>query len=148
MQEILGSLVEPIDTYQKLYTNDSADSFTKCSNFMNKFKELQKRQQEARDRYFYMKEKAHQQDLQIEEAMQAHDRGDISHNKVTRINKNSITVKYKAEVACQSFKHAIESTNQQVKAIETQFMPNMKKLQDIEQGRIEFIKSILDRISR
>jgi hypothetical protein len=36
---------------------------------MNKYKELLTRQQEARERYFFMKEKAHQQDIQIEEAM-------------------------------------------------------------------------------
>lgn len=111
MQEILGSLVEPLDTFQKHYTNDSADSYTKCSNFMNKYKDLLTKQMEARDRYFFLKEKAHQQDIQMEEAMQAHTRGDIPHNKVTRINKSSITVKYKAEVACQSFKASIESTN-------------------------------------
>jgi len=52
--------------------------------------------------------------VQIEEAMQAHTKGEITHNKVSRINKNSITVKYKAEVACQSFKQSIESTNHQI----------------------------------
>jgi len=40
MQEILGSLVEPLDTYQKHYNNDCADAFTKCINFMNKYKDL------------------------------------------------------------------------------------------------------------
>jgi type III secretory pathway component EscR len=63
MQEILGSLVEPLDTFQKHYTNDCADSYTKCSNFMNKYKDLLTKQMEARDRYFFLKEKAQQHDI-------------------------------------------------------------------------------------
>jgi len=80
--------------------------------------------------------------------MQAHTRGDISHNKVTRINKNSITVKYKAEVACQTFKQAIEQTNVQVANFKSVYCPNIRKLQELEHGRINFIKSTLERISR
>ena len=72
MQEILGSLVEPLDTFQKHYTNDTADSFTKCQNFMTKYKDLMAKQIEARDRYFFLKDKAHHHDNQMEEAMQAH----------------------------------------------------------------------------
>lgn len=80
--------------------------------------------------------------------MQAHTRGDIPHNKVTRINKSSITVKYKAEVACQSFKSSIESTNNQIQAFKLVYCPHLRKLQDLEQGRIDFVKATLEKVAK
>lgn len=80
--------------------------------------------------------------------MKAHNRGDISVNKVTRISKNSITVKYKAEVASQSFKSSIESMNQQIRAFKTVYNPHLRKLQDLEEARINFIKYNLEKLTK
>ena len=69
-------------------------------------------QQEARDRYFYLRQQAEQQEVCIEEAMLAHERDLIPIEKVVRVNKQGVNIKYKAEVANQHYKASIEKCNE------------------------------------
>lgn len=44
-----------------------------------------------------------------------HEQGSLSTIQVQKISKRGVTVKYKAEVASQSYKKAIENVNERVK---------------------------------
>ena len=48
----------------------------------------------------------------IENAMLAHEVGTLSTDQVQKISKKGVTIKYKAEVASQSYKQTIEGVNQ------------------------------------
>lgn len=62
-----------------------------------------------------MKEQAIEQEKAIEKAMLDHEQGSLSTIQVQKISKRGVTVKYKAEVASQSYKKAIENVNERVK---------------------------------
>ena len=58
-----------------------------------------------------------------------HEQGNLATSQVQKISKRGVTVKYKAEVASQSYKKAIENTNERVKQLNTEYCPNLQKLQ-------------------
>jgi hypothetical protein len=58
-----------------------------------------------------LKKEAEKQEVCIEEAMLAHERGLIADSKVQRINKKGVNVKYKAELSSQSYNESICDIN-------------------------------------
>ena len=85
--------------------------------------------------------------------MKAHEEGHISTEKVQRINKKGVTVKYKAEVASQTYKQQIEGVNAMVKLLRNggngdHFCDWMQMMQELEESRINFMKYNLEKFMR
>ena len=59
-----------------------------------------------------------------------------------------MTVKYKAEVASQAYKKAIEGVNNQVSKLHKEYCPNLQKLQQLEESRINFMKYNLEKMMK
>lgn len=70
-----------------------------------------RQQTDAQKTFFDLKEQAMEQEKLIEQAMIEHEQGVLSTDKVQKISKRGVTVKYKAEVASQSYKKATENVN-------------------------------------
>lgn len=66
-----------------------------------------------------------EQEKAIEDAMEQHEKGTLTTDKVQKISKKGVTVKYKAEVASQSYKKAVERVNKQVKLLHTEYSQNL-----------------------
>jgi len=67
---------------------------------------------------------------------------------VQKISKKGVTVKYKAEVASQSYKKAIERLNGQVRQLKTEYCQHLQKLQQLEEARINFMKYNLEKMMK
>ena len=57
--------------------------------------------------------------------MQAHEKGQMTVDKVQRISKKGVTIKYKAEVASQTYKQSIEAMNNMAKIINLDYAPQL-----------------------
>ena len=60
--------------------------------------------------------------------MLAHERGLISVEKVQRINKKGVNIKYKAEIASQNYRESIDDLNEVVKTMPTDYSANLGQL--------------------
>ena len=56
--DVFGDLVEPIEEYSQLYSNDGKESMSKCMAQYKLFDEHRKKQDEARDRFYTLKQEA------------------------------------------------------------------------------------------
>ena len=54
-----------------------------------------------------------------------HEKGTMTTEKVQKISKRGVTVKYKAEVASQNYKKAIEHVNDKVKLLKSEYSTNL-----------------------
>ena len=89
-----------------------------------------------------------EQEKAIEKAMIEHEQGTLTTDKVQKISKRGVTVKYKTEVASQSYKKAIENVNVQTKVLHTEYCPYLQKLQQLEESRINFMKYNLEKLMK
>ena len=80
--------------------------------------------------------------------MEQHENGQLSTDKVQKISKKGVTVKYKAEVASQNYKKAIDRVNTQVKSLQTEYSQHLQKLQQLEEARINFMKYNLEKLMK
>ena len=80
--------------------------------------------------------------------MQAHEKGQMTVDKVQRISKKGVTIKYKAEVASQTYKQSIEATNNIVRILNLDYTPQLQKLQQLEESRINFMKYNLEKLMK
>ena len=69
-------------------------------------------------------------------------------DKVQRISKKGVTIKYKAEVASQTYKQSIEATNNMIRVIKLYYAPQLQKLQQLEESRINFMKYNLEKMMK
>lgn len=69
-------------------------------------------------------------------------------DKVQRISKKGVTIKYKAEVASQTYKQSIEATNNMIRVIKLDYAPQLQKLQQLEESRINFMKYNLEKMMK
>ena len=77
-----------------------------------------------------------------------HEQGNLTTDKVQKISKKGVTVKYKAEVASQAYKKAIENVNNQVLTLKTEYSQHLQKLQQLEEARINFMKYNLEKMMK
>ena len=148
MQDVVGDLVEPLEMYQKHYTNDCADSIQKGSTIWAQWQEQQVNQKDAKEKFYTLKEQALEQESIIEDAMKQHEQGQMTIDKVQRISKKGVTIKYKAEVASQTYKQSIEATNNLIRVIKMDYSPQLQKLQQLEESRINFMKYNLEKMMK
>lgn len=106
------------------------------------------KQLDAKERFFFLKQQAEQQEVCIEEAMLAHERGLIPLDKVQRISKKGVTVKYKAEVATQTYRQSLDHLNSIIGKIDSSYKPELQKLQQLEEARINFTKYNLEKLMK
>ena len=147
-QDIVGDMIEPLETYHKHYNEDSQDSIAKSIVIWNSYEDSLKKQKDAKDKFYGLKEQAMEQEKAIEKAMVEHENGTLTTDKVQKISKRGVTVKYKAEVASQTYKKAIEGVNNQVKLLHNDYCPNLQKLQQLEESRINFMKYNLEKMMK
>ena len=57
--------------------------------------------------------------------MKQHEQGQMTIDKVQRISKKGVTIKYKAEVASQTYKQSIEATNNMIRVIKLDYSPQL-----------------------
>mmetsp|Transcript_20660 Transcript_20660/g.27877 ORF Transcript_20660/g.27877 Transcript_20660/m.27877 type:complete len:130 (-) Transcript_20660:2841-3230(-) len=81
-QDIIGDMVEPLETYYKNYDSDSQESISRSLTIWNQYLDATKQREEARGSFFGLKEMAIEQEKAIEDAMIQHEHGNITTEKV------------------------------------------------------------------
>jgi ABC-type hemin transport system substrate-binding protein len=89
-----------------------------------------------------------QSEVNIELALLEHERGALSLEQVQRITNQTLNVKYKAELASQEYKKAVEQVNQQLARFSQEYRPVMQRLQQGEESRINFLKYNLEKFMK
>ena len=128
VQNIVGDLIEPLETYQRHYDDECNTAIQNSSKFWASYQEAISCSLDSRDRYFYLKKEAEKQEVCIEEAMLAHERGLISVEKVQRINKKGVNIKYKAEIASQNYRESMDDLNAIIAQFPSSYSPNLVQL--------------------
>jgi hypothetical protein len=59
---------------------------------------------------------------------------------VQRVTNSTLNVKYRAECASQDYKKEVEVINDYLSQMSTHYKPILKKIQDCEHQRIEYLK--------
>lgn len=103
--------MEPVDTFAKHYQTDNYELIHAAQSVWTEYKEAIDKLHTSKDRYFALKDQAVQNEVEIEEGMLAMERGKISIEKVQRVSNKAIKVKYKAEVALQTYTSSITHLN-------------------------------------
>ena len=84
-QQIVGDLVEPLETFTKLHTHDSQDTLQTCSQNWDTYVDYIKESIMSRDRLFDLKQDVEKYEVRLEEAMLALERGQTSSEHVQRV---------------------------------------------------------------
>ncbi len=82
--------------------------------------------------------------MRIEEAMLALDQGQIEVDRVQQISKQGVHVKYKAELASQSYTSSVAAINQVVRQFPASIKPCMSQLQQIETNRVNRLQKSIE----
>lgn len=118
-------MIEPLETYYRNYNDDSQECLSKSNLLWNQYQEAVRQSEDAKKTFFELKEQALEQEKEMEKAMVQHEQGALSTEKVQKISKRGVTVKYKAEVASQTYKKAVENLNTHTRALHLNYSPGL-----------------------
>ena len=72
-QDIVGDMIEPLETYYKHYTEDSQESISKSHQIWTSYKNALTMRQDSKEKFYGLKEQAIEQEKAIEKAMYDHE---------------------------------------------------------------------------
>lgn len=91
--------LEPIVFYMQEYQNEASSTFSQAEKLYKNYEELQAVVDEQKTQYFAAKETAERSDLKMEQTMIANNRGECDDEAVIAVSKDSMLLKYTAELA-------------------------------------------------
>lgn len=79
------------------------------------------------------------------EKMKLHEQGAIEFEIFEQASTKMVNIKYQCEESYQNYKHEIEAYNSEIERAVTDYNPHLRKLEQCEDRRINFIKFTIDR---
>lgn len=72
----------------------------------------------------------------------------MSLEQVQRVTNQTLNVKYRAELASQDYKAEVDKMNEYLNLMRTDFKPLLRKVQQAEEQRIEYLKTQMDKFGK